>query len=82
MTEAPNYRRERIERLFNELRHEITRGMLEGEIDEEIHFNFVIPVSKHFPKGCVIFKCETRPSPDAHMLPIGVVCEPRLKVVK
>ena len=32
--DATNFRRERIEKLLNELRYEVERGMLEHEIDE------------------------------------------------
>lgn len=40
------YRKERIERLFYELKYELTRGVLEGEVDEQIGYRFVVPQSK------------------------------------
>ena len=52
MTDTPNIRQERIEKL---LRDEITRGMLEKEIDEEMVRRFYVPVSSN----SVVF-CEFR----------------------
>lgn len=56
-----NYRRERIERLLEELRYEITRGMMEGEVDETLSLLFVVPASKSIPNGVVFCRFETRP---------------------
>jgi len=36
-------RMERIERLLYELKYEITRGVMEREIEEQIGFEFLIP---------------------------------------
>lgn len=75
-----NYRWERIERLLTELRYECERGMMEGEIDEQIGFRFVVPVSKNIPNGVVLAEFRTRPIP-AYQL--GFDPEPpRLRVVK
>ena len=58
-----NYRQERIERLLKELQYEITRGMLEAEIDEQIGFRFIVPVSRKISNGIVMCEFITRPRP-------------------
>ncbi len=40
------YRKERIDRLLHELRYEITRGIMDGEIDESMSFQFIVPQSQ------------------------------------
>jgi len=65
MQEA-EYRKERIDRLLHELKYEITRGMMEQEIDEFIGFQFIVPVSQSIKDGVVICKFETRPMPHYH----------------
>jgi len=55
------YRKERIERLLYELKHELTVGMMQGEIDESLGFDFIVPVSKSIPRGVVYCRFETRP---------------------
>lgn len=77
---APNYRRERIERLLNELRYEVERGMMEREIDEEMGFRFCVPISNKIPDGVVFCEFRTRPVPRYEMHPDYM--EPRLKLVK
>mgnify|MGYP001594521731 CR=1 FL=1 len=57
----PNYRMERIERLLKELEYEVTRGMIENEIDEEITFRFIVPRSRKIPNGFVACEFSTRP---------------------
>jgi hypothetical protein len=80
MTDPINYRMERIERLLYELRHEVTRGMIEGEIDEHLGYSFIVPSSKKIPDGMV--RCEFRARPvqrgSCHMDD----CEPRLRLIK
>lgn len=78
---SANIRKERIERLLRELEYEITRGMMEREVEEEMTFRFVVPVSKHFHNGVVDCRFMTRPvqhavflGPDAN--------QPKLTVVK
>jgi hypothetical protein len=73
-------RMERIERLLKELEYEIVRGMMDGEIDEEIGFRFYVPLSKKIPDGVVFCEFRTRPLPKGQMDPAHL--EPRLKVVK
>ena len=62
-------RKERIDRLLKELKHEITRGMMERKIEEEIGFRFFVPVSKHFESGVVECEFRTRPTPNVCGLP-------------
>jgi hypothetical protein len=80
MSDAKAYRMERIERLLRDLQYEITRGMLEREIDETLTFQFYVPISQAIPDGVVACRFETRPIPRWHMDPLDV--QPRLKVVK
>lgn len=80
MTETTNIRRERIERLLDELRYEVERGMLEREIDEDMGFRFYVPISQKIPDGVVFCEFRTRPIPRYCMAPDAI--EPRLKVVK
>lgn len=80
MSDPVNYRMERIERLLRELRHEVTRGMLEGEIDEEMGYQFIIPVSKRIKDGEVFCEFRTIPTTRGHRLPGHN--GPRLKVVE
>lgn len=76
-----NYRWERIERLFNELKYELTRGMMEGEIDESIGFRFVVPVSKAIPDGVVLCEFRSRPRP-RYFVSTADAEQPRLRIVK
>lgn len=75
-----NYRRERIERLLDELKYEIMRGMMEGEIDESLGFQFVVPQSKQIPHGVVLCEFRTRPTLP-HFVGMGYE-KPRLMAVK
>lgn len=54
-------RKRRIERLLQELEYEITRGMMEGEIDETMGYRFIVPVSKVLKDGVVACQFTTRP---------------------
>lgn len=78
MSDKPNYRMERIERLLKELEYEVVRGMMEGEVDETLQFTFIVPLSKRIHKGIVHCEFRTRPAPH-YMAMIG---PPRLQVVK
>lgn len=79
---SENYRWSHIERLFNELRYELERGMMEGEIDESACFRFIVPVSKSIPGGVV--HCEFRSRPmHRHCIAMNDVCQPpKLRIVK
>ena len=73
-------RMERIEWLLQELRHEITRGMMEREIDEHIGYVFIVPTSARYPGGVV--RCEFRTDPMSNGAAAGSEYKPRLSVVK
>jgi single-stranded DNA-specific DHH superfamily exonuclease len=77
-----NYRKERIERLLNELRYEIERGMLEREIDEEISFRFVVPISQKIKNGVVLCEFRTKPSERYDIAFLKEDLVPKLKLVK
>lgn len=81
MTETPNIRQERIERLLHELRYEIERGMMEREIPEEMGFRFYVPISQAIPDGVVFCEFRTRPIP-RHQIDFGAAAGPRLRLVK
>jgi hypothetical protein len=73
-------REERIRRLLRELEYEVTRGMLEKEIGEEMGFRFYVPISSKIPDGVVFCEFRTRPTHRCNMHPDDL--QPRLKVVK
>lgn len=75
-----NVREERIERLLRELEYEVTRGMLEKEIGEEMGFRFYVPISNKIKDGVVFCEFRTRPVPRWNMHPDDL--QPRLKIVK
>ena len=79
MSNEANIRMERVERLLKELRHEITRGMMEGEIDESLVFQFIVPISRSIPDGVVVCNFRTRPEFRDYNLDLN---EPRLRLVK
>jgi hypothetical protein len=79
MTDATNFRRERIEKLLHELHYEVARGMMERDIGEEIGFRFYVPISQNIPDGVVFCEFRTRPIPRHAMSPEDL--RPRLKVV-
>lgn len=79
MTDPTNFRQERIEKLLHELRYEVERGMMEGDIDETLGFRFYVPISKRLPEGVVFCEFLTRPIPKYAMDPRDI--QPRLRVV-
>lgn len=79
MTDATNFRRERIEKLLHELRYEFERGVMERDIEEEMSFRFYVPISRNIPDGVVFCEFRTRPIPQYAMNPEDL--HPRLKVV-
>lgn len=80
MSDPTGFRRERIEKLLHELRYEVERGMLEGDIDETLGFRFYVPLSKNIPDGVVLCEFRTRPILRHHM---GLDdLQPRLRLVK
>ena len=80
MSETSNVRRERVERLLNELRYEVERGMMEREIDETMVFRFYVPISNRIPDGVVFCEFRTQPIPRYQMGIDEFI--PRLKIVK
>lgn len=83
MGETANVRLERIEKLLNELRYEIERGMIEREIGEEMTFQFVVPLSSKIPDGVVWCRFQTRPVHRHDVLGYDVsLYEPKLRLVK
>lgn len=80
MSDPTNFRRERIEKLLNELRYEVERGMMERDIGEEMGFRFYVPISNSIPDGVVFCEFRTRPIPRGMMDPNDI--RPRLHVVK
>lgn len=78
--DSANIRKERIEKLLYELRYEVERGMLEREIDEEITFRFIVPLSQVIKNGVVY--CEFRTQPRSHHDIFGIDKEPRLRVIE
>ena len=80
MSDPTGFRRERIEKLLHELRYEVERGMLNGEIDETMAFRFCVPLSKAIPDGVVFCEFRSRPVPRYCMSPDDI--QPRLRLVK
>ncbi len=74
-------RMERIERLLRELEYEVTRGIMEREIDEEIGFRFVVPISQKIPGGIVGCEFRTRPGQTYEAVYYGIHKAPKLKLV-
>ena len=80
MNDPTNFRRERIEKLLHELRYEIERGMLEGDIEEELGLRFYVPISRAIKDGVVFCEFRTRPIPRWEVHPDWL--QPRLRLVK
>ena len=74
-------RKERIEKMLHELRYEIEIGMLQGDIDETIGFQFIVPISKSIPNGVVFCEFRTRPMHRQNAMHLGHD-EPRMKLIK
>lgn len=75
-----NFRKERIEKLLHELWYEVERGMMENEIDEQLGFRFVVPISREIREGIVMCEFRTRPMPRS-AIDINDL-QPRLRVIK
>lgn len=82
MTETSNIRMERIEKLLRELEYEVTRGMMEREIEEEIAFRFLVANSARVLGGVVFCEFRTRPVTHFEAAFGGGRLESRLKLVK
>lgn len=75
MTDA-SFRHERIERLLRELEYEVTRGVMEREIEPQMGMNKILPGG---PTGQVVMRFEVRPSTGREFF--GEDQMPRLRVV-
>lgn len=82
MSEAAKMRMERIERLLRELEYEVTRGVMENEVDEDIGFRFIIPISRKIPKGIVCCEFRTRPAQSYEAGYYGTHEASKLRLVK
>lgn len=82
MSASTNIRLERIERLLQEIRYEVERGLLNREIDEEMTFRFVFPISQKIPDGVVVGEFRTRPTFRYNVSAQQIFAEPRLRLVK
>lgn len=80
MTDPTNFRQERIEKLLKELEYEVTRGMLEKDIPEEMGFRFYVPISNKIPDGVVA--CEFRTRPITRLAMHIDDLQPRLRLVR
>ena len=76
------FRMERINKLLQELRHEVERGFMEAEIEERIGFQFIVPVSRELTNGIVMCRFETRPMHKDSVMGHQLSPEPRLKLVE
>lgn len=77
MTSKSNFRFQRIEYLLNELKHEVTRGIEQGEIDEKLKFQFIAGMSRAVSKSYVFceFRTFTRPYHEFDAVP-------KLRIIK
>lgn len=75
-------RKERIEKMLHELRYEVEIGMLQGDIDESLVFEFLVPTSKAIPNGVVHCSFRARPMLRQRAIHYMGIDEPRLKLVK
>lgn len=58
MSEGANIRLERVERLLRELEYEVTRGVMEREIEPEMSWSKIMPGG---PTGEVVAEFRIRP---------------------
>lgn len=71
-----NVRLERIERLLHELKYEVTRGVMEREIEEQLQFIFFVPSRRKH--SLVVCQFVTSVEPQLY----GQPHETKLRVVK
>lgn len=65
MSEATNYRMDRIQRLLDDLKREVEIGFVQREIDETLMLRWLVPVSSAIPGGAVFCEFRTQPIPFA-----------------
>jgi hypothetical protein len=78
--DTKQHRLNRIDTLLYELQYEITRGMMEGDVDETLVYEFAVPISRRIPSGVVHCKFSTRPV-QRFVLPSDLN-QPKLRVIK
>ena len=77
------FRIERIEKLFHELRYEIERGFMEGDIDgETLVFEWIVPISREITNGVVLCKFLTHPIHRDSIMGKPYTTIPKLTLVK
>jgi len=79
---ATAMRMERIQRLLYELRYEVERGFMDGEIDESLGYEFIVPLSREIRDGVVLCRFTTRPVHRQSVIGMRLNPEPRLKIVR
>lgn len=72
---------ERIEKLLKELEIEVTIGMLHKGVDENLRFQFIVPVSKSIKNGVVLCQFSARPIHRDSSIGQSIIDAPRLRVV-
>ena len=80
MIDTKQHRINRIDTLLYELQYEITRGMMENDIDETMVYEFAVPVSRRLPGGVVL--CEFRTRPVQHYIVTPDMHQSKLRIVK
>lgn len=74
-------RRDRIERLLSELSYEIQRGVLEREIEPDMHFTQLMPLAGH-KSGCDLAALEVHLYPTKNGSGSSQRMLPKLRVVE
>lgn len=78
---AISMRKERIFRLLRELEYELTRGVMENEIEEEMTWQYILPLCRSIPGGIVAMEFRMRPL-SRHSVPMTFgMSPPKLRIV-
>ena len=80
MIDTKQHRINRIDTLLYELKYEVTRGIMEGDVEETMGYEFAVPVSHCLPGGVVL--CEFRTRPVQHYILTPDTHQPKLRIVK
>lgn len=80
-TTAAIMRKERITRLLHELEYELVRGITDNEIEEEMHWRQIFPISRSIPNGVVTIEFTMRPRPHWDTIMWRESAKPRLRLV-
>jgi hypothetical protein len=81
MSEAAKMRMERITRLLNELEYEIVRGVMEREIEPELHFSKIFPCSNR-GNGTAVLELHLSPGSNHWGAHHDRMQGPKLRVVR